>query len=123
MIYHINRMRTRADATPQQIEEALEVLREQGRVIPSVRSFTVGRHAGGEFDWGAVFVIADLDGYWEYLTHPAHLRSMRVGVQVCDRFEFSDVSDAGPELGTRIDALQRRLLEQHPEAAAVVALR
>ncbi|MEU7741154.1 Dabb family protein [Nonomuraea sp. NPDC049158] len=72
MIYHSIRMKATADVTQEQVEEALESMRDQGRVISAVKSFVVGRDYGSDFDWGGVFVIEDLDGYWEYLTHPAH---------------------------------------------------
>ncbi|WP_340682414.1 Dabb family protein [Amycolatopsis coloradensis] len=62
MIYHGNRFTLRPDASPEQVEEALESLRSQGRVIPSVKSFVVGRDLGGDYEWGAVFAIEDLDG-------------------------------------------------------------
>ncbi|WP_328606936.1 Dabb family protein [Amycolatopsis sp. NBC_00345] len=72
MIYHSIRMKAKAGVTQEQAAEALESMRNQGRVIDAVKSFVVGRDFGGEFDWSGVFVIEDLDGYWEYLTHPQY---------------------------------------------------
>ncbi|GAB7040352.1 MULTISPECIES: Dabb family protein [Catenuloplanes] len=121
MIHHILRMKARADVTPEQAEEVLSCLREQGRVIPSVRSFTVGRDYGGDYQWGAVFMIEDLDGYWEYLVHPAHAHTDRVGLPLVERIETYDVSDdEDPEFGPKIAELHRRRYEQDPELAALV---
>jgi hypothetical protein len=52
MIYHGNRLTLKADASPEQVEVALESLRNQGRVIPAVQAFVVGRNYGGEYEWG-----------------------------------------------------------------------
>lgn len=122
MIHHVIRMKARAGVTFDQLHEALECLREQGRVIPSVTSFVVGRDYGGVFEWGAVFQIEDLDGYWEYLIHPAHARTDRVGLPLVERFETYDVSDDGdPEFGAKIAELHRRRYADDPELAALVA--
>jgi hypothetical protein len=75
MIFHINRLTLKPNLTEEQRREALDLLRQAGAANPAVRSFVVGRDLGGDFEWGAVYVLEDLDGYWEYLTHPAHLRS------------------------------------------------
>ena len=53
MIYHGSRFTFKPDVTPRQRTEALESLREQGRVIPSVRFFAVGRDGSGEYASGA----------------------------------------------------------------------
>ncbi|GIE75283.1 stress responsive protein [Actinoplanes philippinensis] len=122
MIHHIVRMKPKADVTPEQIDEVLACLREQGRVIPAVTSFTVGREHGTGFDFGAVFVIEDLDGYWEYLIHPAHTHTDRVGLPLAERIETYDVSDdEDPDFGPRIAALHHRRYAADPELAALVA--
>lgn len=81
MIYHTVRLTIRPGIATNKVEEALESMRNQGRVIPSVISFVVGQDVGGEYEWGATYVIKDLDGYWEYLLGvpqpprpPAHRR-------------------------------------------------
>ncbi|GAB2685053.1 hypothetical protein GCM10027271_54440 [Saccharopolyspora gloriosae] len=122
MIYHGNRFTFRADAAPERVEEALESLREQGRAIPAVRSFVVGPDHGGDYDFGAVFVLADLDGYQEYLVHPAHLNTDRVGLPLVDRFASFDITDdPDPGLAGKIAQLHRRRYDGMPDIAALVS--
>ncbi|WP_129790043.1 Dabb family protein [Promicromonospora panici] len=109
MIIHGNRFTIKPGTDPEQLEEALESLRNHGRVIPSVKSFVVGRDYGGEYEWGATFVLEDLQGYWEYLIHPAHQNTDRVGLPLVEKFASFDITDdADPEMGAKIAALHQR---------------
>ncbi len=122
MIVHGNRFTIRPGTTPEQLEEAMESLRNQGRVIPSVRSFVVGRDFGGEYEWGATFVLDDLDGYWEYLMHPAHAVTDRVGLPLVDRFASFDITDDDdPAMADKIAALHQRRYDGDPELTGLVA--
>jgi hypothetical protein len=87
-----------------------------------VKSYVVGPELGGEFEICAVFVLEDLDAYWAYLTHPAHVRVELEGTPLLEKFASSDVSDSDdPQLGEKIAALQARNYQEHPDVAAVVA--
>ncbi|MGW0194406.1 Dabb family protein [Nonomuraea sp. NPDC003201] len=123
MIYHSIRMKAKAGVTQEQVEEALESMRNQGRVISAVKSFVVGRDFGGDFDWGGVFVIEDLDGYWEYLTHSAHAHTDRIGMPLVEKYESYDITDDDdPQMGAKIADLHRRRYESDPELAALVGM-
>ncbi|ALG12049.1 Dabb family protein [Kibdelosporangium phytohabitans] len=122
MIYHGNRFTMKPGADPAAMEEALESLRNQGRAIPSVKSFVVGRDYGGEYEWGATFVIEDLEGYWEYLIHPAHRNTDRVGLPLVDKFVSFDITDdPDPEMGKKIAALHKRRYDSDPELTKLVS--
>jgi len=122
MIFHINRMTWKADLSEEQRRAGLELLRQAGAANPAVKSYVVGPELGGEFEYSAVYVVEDLDGYWAYLTHPAHVRSELEGIPLIEKFAAMDVSDSDdPDLGEKIAALQARNFEEHPEVAAVVA--
>lgn len=122
MIHHINRVKLKASATPERIEAALEGWRAQGRSIPSVKSFLVGRDHGGDFQYSAVFVVDDLDGLFEYLTHPATYRTDHLGLDLAEDLHIFDVSDDDdPELGAKIEELHRRRNELNPEVARMLA--
>src|SRR6516164_1724686 len=95
---------------------------EAGATNPAVKSYVVGPELGGEFEYCFVYVVEDLDGYWAYLTSPAHVRSELEGAPLVEKFAAVDVSDSDdPELGKKIAALQARNFEEHPDVAAVIA--
>jgi dienelactone hydrolase len=122
MIFHINRMAFKSGLSEEQRRACLDAVRQAGAANPAVRSYVVGPELGGEFEYGAVYVVEDLDGYWAYLTHPAHVRSEREGIPLIEKFVAIDVSDSDdPELGEKIAALQARNYQEHPEMAALVA--
>ncbi|MGW7696371.1 Dabb family protein [Streptomyces asiaticus] len=122
MIYHGIRMKLREGITSQQIDEALDCLKDQGQAIPAVKSFIFGREYNSDFDWSAVFALEDLDAYWEYLIHPVHLTSERVGFPLIERFESFDISDTPhPELGAKIAELQKRHYEADPGLAELLS--
>ena len=122
MIFHINRATYKSDLSEEQREAGLELMRQAGAANPAVKSYVVGSELGGEFEYGAVYVVEDLDGYWAYLTHPAHVRSELEGIPLLEKFAAIDVSDSDdPELGEKIAALQARNLQEHPDVAAVIA--
>jgi len=122
MIFHINQASYRADITDEQREAGLEMLRQSGAANPAVKSYVVGPMIGGEFDYAAVYVFEDLDGYWAYLTHPVHVHEELEGTPLLAKFAAIDISDDDdPELGEKIAALQDRNYKEHPDVAAVIA--
>ncbi|WP_432825373.1 Dabb family protein [Dactylosporangium sp. CA-092794] len=122
MIYHINRATMKASASPEQIEAALESWRNQGRSIPAVKSFIVGRDHGGDFEYSSVFAVEDLDGLFEYLTHPTTFETDHLGLNLVQDLTIFDVSDDDdPELNAKIQELHRRRNELNPGVAAMLA--
>jgi hypothetical protein len=122
MIFHITRMAFKSGLSEEQRRACLEMARQAGAANPAVKSYVVGPELGGEFEYGTVYVVEDLDGYWTYLTHPAHVRSEMTGIPLIEKFAAIDVSDSDdPELGEKIAALQARNFQEHPEMAALVA--
>ena len=122
MIFHINRATYKAGLSKEQRRAGVEMLRQSGAANPAVKSHVVGPELGGEFEYSAVYVVDDLDGYWAYLNHPAHVREEMEGISLLEKFAAIDVSDSDdPELGEKIAALQARNYQEHPEIAALVA--
>ncbi|MGH3401073.1 MAG: Dabb family protein [Streptosporangiaceae bacterium] len=122
MIFHINRATYKAGLSNEQRRAGVEMLRQSGAANPAVKSHVVGPELGGEFEYGAVYVVEDLDGYSAYLNHPAHVREELRGIPNLEKFAAIDVSDSDdPELSEKIAALQARHLQEHPEIAALVA--
>ena len=122
MIFHINRLTLKPNLTEEQRREALDLLRQAGAANPAVQSFVVGRDLGGDFEWGAVYVLKDLDGYWKYLEHPVHVNEELTGVELLERFQVIDITDSDdPDIGEEIAKLQVRHMEEHPDIAALIA--
>ena len=122
MIFHINRGTLKAGLSEDRRRAAIEMMRQSGAANPAVKSYAVGPEIGGEFEYSAVYVVEDLDGYWAYLTHPAHVREELEGIPLLEKFAAMDVSDSDDsELGDKIAALQARNYEEHPDVAALVA--
>ncbi|OKI62588.1 Dabb family protein [Streptomyces sp. MJM1172] len=122
MIFHINRLTPKANLGEEQVEACLDLLRQVGETCPAVKSYVVGPHPAEGFAYGAVFTIEDLDGYYEYLNHPAHVRLELEGIGLLARFEAFDITDsADPEIKAKIEQVQARHFGEHPEIAALVA--
>ena len=122
MIFHINRATYKAGLSEEQRRAGLEMLRQSGAANPAVKSYVVGPELGGEFEYSAVYVVEDLDGYWAYLNHPLHVRQELEGIALIEKFAAIDVTDSDdPEIGEKIAALQARNYQEHPEVAALVA--
>ena len=121
MIFHINLFNVKPGVSDEQREAGLDLMR-QDAANPAVKSWIVGRVLGGEYEYAAVYVFEDLDGYDAYLNHPAHVREELWGISNLEKFAAIDVSDSDdPELGEKIAALQARNFEEHPDVAAVIA--
>jgi len=99
-----------------------DLLRRQFEAIPAVKSFIVGADLGGDYEVGAIFVLENLDGFWEYLVHPVHFESEKWGFPFVERFEAFDTTDSDdPDYGQKIAALQTRSYQENPELAALVS--
>ena len=122
MIFHINRASYKAGLSEEQRQAGLEMARQSGATEPAVKYYAVGPEIGGEFEYSFVYVVDDLDGYWSYLTSPAHVREELEGTPLLAKFAAVDVSDSDdPTLAEKINALQSRNLREHPDVAAVIA--
>jgi hypothetical protein len=106
MIYHQIRVSIKKDAPQDQVETALEYLRRMGREIEVVEFFCVGRDFGGEFDYGAMYALKDIDAYKTYLFAPLHQETDRAGLPVTGNMISQDLSDdPDPEIGAKIAKL------------------
>jgi hypothetical protein len=122
MIHHVNRVTVKPGTALEEIEAVLESWRTMGRTIPAVKSFVVGRDLGGDFEYSAIFAVEDLDGLYEYLTHPTTYRTDELGLHLADRLDIFDVSDdPDPELYAKIQDLHRRRNEHNPQVAETLA--
>src|SRR5215468_134352 len=119
MIFHINLLTIKPG--DEQREKGLDLMRQVGS-NPAVKSYVVGPELGGEFEYGAVYVVEDLDSYWAYLEFPAHVHLELWGIPYLEKFAATDVTDSeDPGFGAKIAALQARHAQEHPEIAAEIA--
>ena len=107
----------RAGASAERMQRLIEDLLTFSRVTTHSRPFVPV-----DLEQVARDVVEDLDGYWKYLTHPAHVDSEMKGIPLLARFVAFDVTDSNdPEIGDKLAGLQRRNFAEHPEVAALVA--
>jgi hypothetical protein len=93
MIYHQIRMAIRPDAPKAALDHALELLRRLGRELDVVQSWCVGRDFGGEFEYGALYVLPDVDAYRTYMYSPLHRHIDEVGLPLVRNMVSFDLTD------------------------------
>ena len=121
MIVHIVRFTLKPDAPKDQVELAFEQLRKQGREIKAVQLFCVGRDFGGEFDYGAMYIMKDIEGYREYMMSPIHRKSDEIGLPIVDKFVSMDITDdADPTIGDKIAEIHRNRFGNDPALVGLV---
>lgn len=77
MITHIAMLRFKEGVEPAAVEAATAALLELPDLVPSIRSFSVGRDLGltdATLDYAIVARFDDIAGYQAYADHPDHVR-------------------------------------------------
>lgn len=121
MIYHSVRMSFKPEVGPDEVEGGLERLRRMGREIDVVESWCVGRDIGGEFDYGAMYALPDIQAYEAYMNAPVHLETDAAGLPLVANFVSLDLTDdEDPDIGEKIAEVHRRRFETHPEVLGLV---
>lgn len=121
MIYHQIRMSIRPDAPEEDVAHALELMRQLGRELDVVESWVVGRDVGGEFEYGALYVLRDLDAYRTYLHAPLHRRIDEVGLPLVDNMVSMDLTDdEDPDIGDQIAQLHAERFAGDPELSDLI---
>lgn len=121
MIYHIVRMSFKPDIPPDEIERGLERLRRYPREIDVIQAWSVGRDIGGEFEYGAMYALADIEAYETYMNAPWHLETDAAGLPLVSNFVAFDLTDdEDPAIGEKIAEVNRRRFESRPEILGLV---
>jgi len=122
MIYHCIRFTLKPGVSEEEKVAGLAQMRDHINAIPSIKERVVGPDFGGEFEYGAVSLIEDLEGYEEYMNHPAHLAMDRAGLPLIDKFVSFDITDdPDPEVGAKIAEVHRSRFENVPDIAELVS--
>ncbi|MFD5284625.1 Dabb family protein [Streptomyces rubrogriseus] len=121
VIHHQIRLAMRPDAPRDKVEEALEMLRRMGREIDAVTYWTVGRDVGGDFDYGAMFAVEDIEGYRAYMHAPLHRRVDEIGLPLVRHMVSHDLTDdEDPATGDRIRQIHAERFAGDPALVALI---
>lgn len=121
MIHHTIRFTAKPEVTEAEAAAAIQRMRDASAQIPAIKSWTFGRDIGGDFEYAAISVMEDLDGYEEMMNHPAHLEIDRAGLPLIDTFmSFDIVDDPDPEISAKIAAIHQRRYQSQPDIAELV---
>ncbi|MFC7937599.1 Dabb family protein [Streptomyces sp. NPDC057387] len=121
MIHHQIRLAMRPDAPRDQVDEALEMLRRMGREIEAVTYWSVGRDVGGDFDYGALFALEDVEGYRAYMHAPLRRRVDEIGLPLVRRMVSHDLTDdEDPATGDLIRQIHAERFAGDPALVALI---
>jgi len=121
MIYHSARLTFKPEVPPHERETAIERLRTMGREIDVVESWCVGRDFGGEFEYGAMYALADIEAYAAYMNAPVHLETDAAGLPLVATFVSLDLTDDDdPDIGDKIAEVHRTRFQNRPEILGLV---
>ncbi|MFI0353334.1 Dabb family protein [Actinomadura sp. 9N407] len=121
MIYHQIRIAVKPDAPEDQVQHALDLMRRLGGELDAVESFIVGRDFGGEFEYGAMYALKDIDAYRTYMYDPLHREIDTVGLPLVTNMISMDLTDdADPEIGDKIAKVHSDRFADHPELAGLI---
>jgi hypothetical protein len=122
MIHHCIRMTLKPGLSEEEVAAGIERMRDATARIPAIRSWVVGRDFGGDYEYSAISVIKDLDGYEEMMNHPAHLEIDRLGLPLVEKFMSFDITDdPDPAMGAKIAAIHQRRYDTTPDIAELVS--
>ncbi|WP_030160554.1 Dabb family protein [Glycomyces sp. NRRL B-16210] len=118
MIYHCIRFTIRPEV-PEEVVNAV-VAGMTGQVDANDTGL-FGRDFGGDYEYGAVNAVKDLDEYEAMMNAPEHLEIDRAGLPLIARFASFDISDdPDPELAAKIAAIHQRRFDAHPDLVELI---
>lgn len=121
MIFHSIRFQLKDGVTQEQVEPVLNQLRKMGSEIPVVQNYCVGRDVGGNFDYGATFVVNNIDDYKTYMHSPIHRKVDDLGLPlVADMVSFDITDDQDPSINDQIKTIHKERFENDPALAKLV---
>jgi hypothetical protein len=121
MIYHQIRFTLKPDAPKEQVDTAFELLHRVGREVAAVESFCIGRDLGGDFEYGALYVLKDIEAYKAYMHAPLHRQTDEAGLPVVDKMISMDLTDdEDPEIGAKIAEVHSKRFAGDPGLVELV---
>ena len=121
MIFHSIRFQLKESVTPEQLDPVLKQLHKMGTEIPVIQTYCVGRDIGGDFDYGATFVVKNIDDYKTYMHSPIHRKVDEIGLPlVVDMVSFDVTDKEDPTIPDQIKAIHKERFESDPALAKLV---
>ncbi|WP_207478402.1 Dabb family protein [Arenibaculum pallidiluteum] len=108
MIFHSIRFQLREGVTQAQLDPVLKQLHKMGSEIPVIVTYCVGRDVGGDFDYGATFVVRNIDAYKTYMHSPIHRKVDEIGLPLVENMVSYDITDeADPTIAEQIALIHK----------------
>ncbi|MFC5753654.1 Dabb family protein [Actinomadura rugatobispora] len=121
MIYHQVRIAMKPDAPEDKVRHALDLMRRLGDELDAVEFFMVGRDFGGEFQYGAMYALKDVDAYRTYMYDPLHREIDAIGLPLVANMISMDLTDdEDPGIGDKIAQVHGDRFKDHPELQDLV---
>ncbi|MGW3352427.1 Dabb family protein [Nonomuraea rubra] len=121
MIYHQVRLAMKPDAPEDQVQHALDLMRTLGEKLDVVEFFMVGRDFGGEFHYGAMYALKDIDAFRTYMYDPLHRQIDAIGLPLTANMISQDLTDdPDPDIGAKIAQVHTDRFSDHPELLGLV---
>lgn len=121
MIFHSIRFQLKRNVNPDDVAAVLRQLHRMGREIPGIQTYCVGRDIGGHFDYGATFVVNDIEAYRTYMHSPIHRKVDEIGLPLVENMISYDITDDTDEtLAAQIAQIHKQRFEGDPELAKLV---
>jgi len=93
MIFHSIRFELKAGVKQEDIDAVLRQLRKMGTDIPVIQAYCVGRDIGGDFDYGATFVVKNIEDYKTYMHSLIHRKVDEIGLPLVANMVSYDITD------------------------------
>jgi hypothetical protein len=93
MIFHCIRFRLKDGVAQEDVKAALRQLHKMGKEIPTIQTYCVGRNVGGDFDYGATFVVKNIEDYKVYMHSPIHRKVDEIGLPLVENMMSYDITD------------------------------
>ncbi|APU14249.1 MULTISPECIES: Dabb family protein [Actinoalloteichus] len=119
MIYHCIRFTIKPDVPKETADAIVEGL---GAQSTGDSSGVFGRDFGGEYQYGAVSAVEDLETYEKMMNDPAHLAIDRMGLPLIEKFASFDITDdPDPEMDAKLAAIHQRRFDATPDLVELIS--
>src|SRR5438477_8593202 len=121
MIYHSIRMSIKPGVSKESLDAAFALWDKMGRELPSIEFYCIGRDVGGEYDYGGMFALKDIDAYRAFVMAPITREVDLLGLPLVQNVVSMDLTDdPDPEIAQKIDEIHRVRFERDPDVLALV---